>query len=98
MASERRERLGQIGEARDKAKQLSDAQATIDDLLQQLVGETHRLGEEWNDPAAGEIQSVVASVMRQIRDASEMLGGFARRLSDVADEADRHLDDEPEQD
>ncbi len=96
MASERWERLGKIEEARDKAKQLNDAQIMIDELMRQLRAETYRLGEEWNDPAAREMQGIVADAMRQVYDATAALGSVARQLSAAADEADRHLDDEPE--
>ena len=93
--AERQERLRQIDQARDNARELANAQATLDELLGQLTGQTHRLGEEWDNPAAGEIQGIVASAMRQMRDASAMLGAFAQRARAAADEADRHLDDDP---
>lgn len=93
--AERQERMNQIDEAREKARQLSNAHISLDELLGELIGQTQRLGEDWDDPAAAEIQGIVANAMRQIRDASAALEAFAQRARTTADEADRHLDDPP---
>ena len=90
---ERQERMNQIDEARDKARQISDAQTSLDELLGALVAQTQQLGESWDDPAASEIQGIVAMAMRQLRDASATLGAFAQTTRHAADEADQHLDD-----
>ena len=90
---ERQERMGQIDETRDKARQISDAQTSLDELLGALVAQTQRLGESWDDPAASEIQGIVATAMRQLRDASAVLNTFAQTTRRAADEADRRLDD-----
>lgn len=91
--TERQERMNQIDEARDKARQISDAHISLDELMGALVAQTQRLGESWDDPAASEIQGIVATAMRQLRDASAVLNTFAQTTRRATEEADRRLDD-----
>jgi|GEM_PF-2493545 uncharacterized protein YukE len=87
--SEYESKQDQIGELREQANKLRQAGGDLDTLLAQLRREMNTLGEEWNDPAAGEIQAIIAGVFQQTNGMSAMLNDLAQKFFDKSDEVEQ---------
>lgn len=84
--SERDEQLGELG---NKAGEVENARDTVNSLLEELARNTRLLGEECALPLTGEIEGIVAEVMRQVRGVSETLGSVAGELRARLEQAEQ---------
>ena len=86
--SEQNERADKIRELRDLMTQLEEQRSRLGEYMDEARNHASALGEVWQNPVVGEVQAMVAGVLRQTQSFSERIAGIGRRLRQTADEAE----------
>jgi len=86
--SEQNERADKIRELRDLMTQLEEQRNRLGEYMDEARSHATALGEVWKNPVVGDVQAMVAGVLRQTQGFSERIAGIARRLRQTADEAE----------
>ncbi len=95
--SEQNDRADKIRELRDLMAQLDEQRNRLGEYMDEARSHASALGDVWQNPVVGEVQAMVASVLRQTQSFSERIASIGRRIRQTADEAEQANEQERRQ-
>lgn len=93
--SEQNERTNNIRELRDLMAQLEEQRSRLSEYMDQARSHASALSDVWQHPVVGEVQAMIAGVLRQTQSFSERIAGVGQQLRQTADQAEAEQQRQP---